>query len=233
VRLLAATALLVLGLALAGPAAAAPPPADPPPVSSGLPPSAVPPATASPPAGAAGLRRSRALGSPNHGRLIDGVLLPEGGPDWITWDPVLKRSPNRDWRRWGTDTLIETLTRVLAEYHLAHPTAAPVLVADLSRPHGGVFDRRFGGLGHASHQNGLDVDLMYPRRDARLRSAWRPDQVDRALAQELVDRFVAAGAEYVFVGLRTGLRGPRRIVEAIPAHDDHMHVRIPWPAGGR
>ena len=65
------------------------------------------------------------------------------------------------------------------------------------------------------------------------RAAWRPEQFDRALAQDLVDRFVAAGAEYVFVGLRARLRGPRRVVEAIPAHDDHMHIRIPRPAGGR
>ena len=173
--------------------------------------------------------RSRALGAPTHGRLVGGVRLAEAGPDWLTWDPVLDRSPNRPWRRWGTDALVTTVQRVLAEYHLAHPQAPPVLVADLSRPHGGVFDRRFGGLGHASHQNGLDVDIMYPRRDGRLRDAWRPDQVDRVLAQDLVDRFVAAGARSVFVGLRVRLRGPRRVVEAIPHHDDHLHVRIPRP----
>ena len=122
---------------------------------------------------------------------------------------------------------------MLAEYHVAHPQAPPVLVADLSRPHGGVFDRRFGGLGHASHQNGLDADLMYPRRDGRPRSAWRPGQIDRVLAQDLVDRFVAAGAEYVFVGPRARPHGPRDVVEAIPAHDDHLHVRIPRPAPAR
>jgi hypothetical protein len=50
--------------------------------------------------------------------------------------------------------------------------------------------------------------------------------VDRVLAQDLVDRFVAAGAQYVFVGYRVGLRGPRRVVQAIPHHDDHLHVRL-------
>jgi murein endopeptidase len=223
-RPLVLTALLLLGLA-AAPAGAAAPPADPPPVTSGLPPSAVPPPTA-PWTGGLATGASRAVGSPNDGRLARGVLLAETGPDWVTWDPILKRSPNRAWRRWGTDTLVATITRVLADFHVAHPAAPPVLVADLSRPHGGVFDRRFGGLGHASHQNGLDVDVMYPRADGRLRSAWRPEQVDRVLAQDLVDRFVAAGAEYVFVGLRTRLRGPRDVVQAIPAHDDHLHVRI-------
>jgi hypothetical protein len=49
------------------------------------------------------------------------------------------------------------------------------------------------------------------------------------LAQDLVDRFVAAGAQRVFVGPRVGLRGPRGIVARLAHHDDHLHVRIPNP----
>jgi hypothetical protein len=30
----------------------------------------------------------------------------------------------------------------------------------------------------------------------------------------------------VFVGPHVGLRGPRRIVQPLRLHDDHMHVRI-------
>lgn len=41
-----------------------------------------------------------------------------------------------------------------------------------------------------------------------------------------MNRFVAAGAQYAFVGLRVGLGGPPRIVQAIEHHDDHVHVRI-------
>ncbi|MCA1701400.1 MAG: hypothetical protein LC790_21875, partial [Actinobacteria bacterium] len=51
-------------------------------------------------------------------------------------------------------------------------------------------------------------------------------QVDRALAQDLVNRFVGAGAQHAFVGLNVGLGGPRGIVQAIRYHDDHVHVRI-------
>ena len=40
-------------------------------------------------------------------------------------------------------------------------------VGDLSRRHGGDFGPRFGYIGHASHQNGLDVDVYYPRADGR------------------------------------------------------------------
>lgn len=172
---------------------------------------------------------SLALGEPWAGRLQDGVKLPPEGPDWFSWDPVLEQSPNRPWRRWGTDALIRTLLKVLREYRSAHPQAPRVGVGDLSRTLGGPFTERFGGLGHSSHQNGLDADVYYPRRDGRERTPHAPRDVDEALAQDLVDRFVAAGATKVFVGPHLHLSGPRRIVSRLVHHDDHMHVRIPGP----
>jgi hypothetical protein len=171
-------------------------------------------------------RRSRAIGLPFAGRLRRGVQLPTEGADFVTWDPVLKRSPNRGWRRWGTDRLVRIVLAVLRDYRAAHPEAPRVAVGDLSRPQGGEFGPRFGGLGHVSHQNGLDVDVYYPRRDRIPRRPWRPDQVDRELAQDLVDRFVAAGARVVFVGPRLRLRGPRKIIQPLVHHDDHLHVRL-------
>jgi murein endopeptidase len=174
-------------------------------------------------------RASRAIGQPWAGRLVDGVRLPAEGPDWFTWDPAEGRRPNRAWRRWGTDGLLRTVLRVLREYREANPGVARVGVGDLSRPRGGPFGREFGGLGHMSHQNGRDVDVWYPRVDGLERRPLRVAQVDRAAAQELVDRFVAAGAEKVFVGPRVGLDGPRRVVIALAHHDDHLHIRIPLP----
>jgi protein MpaA len=171
-------------------------------------------------------RNSHSLGMPWDGRLVRGVQLPAEGEHYFTWDPVKKRSPNRPWRRWGNDRLLRMLLRVLDEYSTAHPEAPRVGIGDLSRPRGGVFDERFGGRGHASHQNGLDVDVYYPRRDGQELRAARPAQVERVLSQDLVERFVRAGAVKVFVGPRVGLRGPRRKVEQLIYHDDHMHVRI-------
>jgi murein endopeptidase len=171
-------------------------------------------------------RRSRPVGRASAGRLLRGVQLPAEGPDWFTWDPVRKSSPNRPWRRWGTDRLVRTLLRVLREYRAAHPDAQRVGIGDLSRPHGGDFGKSFGGLGHASHQNGLDVDVYYPRQDRVERRPYAPRQVDRELAQDLVDRFAAAGARYVFVGPRLGLSGRRGVVEKLVNHDDHLHVRL-------
>jgi murein endopeptidase len=172
---------------------------------------------------------SIAVGKPWRGRLVRGVQLPVAGAGFLSWDALKRRWPDRGWRRWGTDALVSLLERVAAEFAVAHPEAGPILIQDLSRPRGGVFDERFGGLGHASHQNGLDADVAYPRADGKVRPPAAPWQVDRWLAQDLVDRFVAAGAERVFVGPSLGLGGPPRVVQELVFHDDHLHVRIPNP----
>src|SRR5918996_2280046 len=174
-------------------------------------------------------RRSRAVGLPSAGSLERGVKLPFAGPNYFTWDPIQKESPNRGWRRWGTDRLVRTTLRVVREFAAAHPKAPRIGIGDLSRSNGGDFGPRYGLPGHVSHQNGLDADLYYPRRDRRERPPARPAQMDRKLAQDLVDRFVAAGAVKVFVGPNSGLTGPPKIVQALPHHDNHLHVRIARP----
>ncbi len=171
--------------------------------------------------------RSRALGQPfSHGRLVDGVQLPELGEDFFTWDPIFNRIPNRPWRRWGTDRLIRTLLEVIHAYRAEHDSVPRVGIMDLSRTQGGPFGPRYGGLGHSSHQNGLDADVLYPRADGLERRAYKPSLVDQQLAQDLVDRFVAAGAQKIFVGPHLHLHGPHNVVVALVYHDDHMHVRI-------
>ena len=177
-------------------------------------------------------RRSLAVGLPSRGFLVRGVELPSEGRHFFTWNPVLRRSPNRAWRRFGTDRLVRMLLTVIRDYATAHPAAARIGVGDLSRPHGGEFGARFGGLGHVSHQNGLDADVYYPRRDRRERSPDSPSQIDRRLARDLVQRFAAAAVTVVFVGPRTGLGRRGRTVQVLAHHDNHLHVRISQPADG-
>lgn len=170
---------------------------------------------------------STAVGVHTAGRLEHGVKLPAEGREFFTWDPVLRRSPNRAWRRWGTDRLVRVVLGVARDYRGAHPGEARMAVGDLSRPHGGDFGPQFGYIGHASHQNGLDVDVYYPRADGRELAPRDATEIDRALSQELVDRFFEAGAEVIFVGPNTGLSGPADRVQALVHHDNHLHVRLP------
>ena len=209
-RLLAAVALT---LALAAPAALARPSQEP------LPPPEHP-------APEIAYRHSVPVGVWWNGALRRGVQMPAEGPDWFTWDPVRKRIPNRGWRRWGTDRLVRTVLGVIEQYRLENALAPRVGIGDLSRTHGGDFGARFGGLGHASHQNGLDADIYYPRMDGQERRPFKPSQVDVDLAQDLVDRFLAAGARVIYVGPSLDLKGPRKVVVPLVHHDDHLHVRL-------
>jgi hypothetical protein len=192
------------------------PPAPPPPAAPVLP--TPPPALPGP---------SQALGVPWCGRLAGGVPLAAGATYFFTWDLTLGVSPSPAWRRHGTARLVTFLRTVLRDHRRAHPGHPRIGVADLSLPRGGPFGPVYGGLGHRSHQNGLDADVLYPRRDRMEAPPDLPSQVDRPAAQALVDRFVAAGAQHVFVGQGLGLRGPRGVVVAIPHHLDHLHVRLP------
>ena len=169
---------------------------------------------------------STALGTHTAGRLEQGVRLPAEGRTFFTWDPVLRRSPNRAWRRFGTDRLVRVVLRVAQRYHAAHPRAARMAIGDMSRPRGGDFGPQYGYIGHASHQNGLDVDIYYPRADGRELAPRDATEIDRGRSQELVDRFLAAGAQVIFVGPNTGLRGPPGRVQPLAHHDNHLHVRL-------
>jgi murein endopeptidase len=219
--LLVALSLTAISTAQEGPPEPSPPLADAPPL--------FPPA----PGELVVWSRSKAVGRPWRGRLVRGVKLPSYGADWFTYDWGNHSVPNRIWRRYGHERMVRMLLRVVGEFRRAHPEAPRIGIADLSRPRGGSFGRRYGGLGHASHQNGLDVDVLYPRLDREETRPERVRQIDRALAQDLVDRFAQAGAQRVFVGPRTRFRGKRGVVSKLRNHDDHMHVRIKPRRGGR
>jgi murein endopeptidase len=172
-------------------------------------------------------RESLAIGTPESGSLVRGVRLPAEGRFFFTWDPILKRQPNRDWRRWATDDLIRTTLRTLREFSRRHPAAPRVGVGDLSLRRGGYFGPEVGGgIGHGTHQNGLDVDVYYPRLDGREEPPLAVREVDVALAQDLVDMFVEAGASTIYVGPNLPLTGPAGVVTPLVNHDNHLHVRI-------
>ena len=168
-------------------------------------------------------RHATSVGLQYAGHLHDGTQLPVEGPDWVTWNPSTDSSPNLPSRLFGHERTIRAVLSVVAAYRDTHPNAPRVVVGDVSFRDGGRMDQ------HVSHQNGLDVDVYYPRLDRQPRAPTAAHQVDRRLAQALLDGFVAAGAKIVFVGFSTGLRGDPGVVVPYPNHENHMHVRFPAP----
>ncbi len=168
-------------------------------------------------------RHATSVGLQYAGQLVDGTQLPVEGPDWVTWNPATDSSPNLAGRLYGNERTIRAILSVLSAYRAAHPDAPRVVVGDISFRSGGRMDQ------HASHQNGLDVDVYYPRLDRHLGAPISTRQIDHRLAQDLLDRFLASGAKMVFVGYSAGLRGPSGVVVPYPNHENHMHVRFPSP----
>jgi hypothetical protein len=179
---------------------------------------------------------ARALGAYAGGRLECGEVLAAESDTWTTWDFPDRRSPDRRWRRHGTPRLISLIERVAAGFHADHPERR-LVVGDLARPHGGPFGPRYGGAGHASHQNGLDVDVILPRKDGREEPATRPAQVDLRLAREVVARFGAAPRTAImFVGCARDYlsASPKAELLCNGLHEDHVHVRLrPGPDDAR
>ena len=168
---------------------------------------------------------ARSVGLPYGGSLVDGTQLPTKGRSWVTWNPISDSTPNAPHRLYGNEHTIRAILSVTRAYRTAHPHAARVVIGDISRVDGGPMDD------HVSHQNGLDVDVYFPRRDRKLRAPTSTAQIDHRLAQDLLERFLAAGAQHVFVGYATGLRGPAGTVVPWPGHEYHMHVRFARPGG--
>ena len=173
-------------------------------------------------------RDSRALGSPNGGSLENGVRLPAEGPGYYTYDPASQRRPGGAERTWGTALLVRELLDLGEWWARTHPAQPRIGIGDLSRQAGGPFTGPV--VGHASHQNGLDVDIRLVRRDGA-ESGTGADTYDRALTQAVLDRLVARGASLVLIGPSLDLRGPAGVVVRWPNHDDHLHVRFADPDG--
>lgn len=169
-------------------------------------------------------RESIAHGTANTGWLERGVILPERGPGFYTYYPYTQRPPNREDRRHGTALLVREIVALGKWWEATNPGAPRLGIGDLSAEGGGDFDL------HASHENGLDVDIRLPRSDGQEGQS-NPGNYDRRLTQGIVDRVVARGAEYVFYGPNLDVRGPSGRVMIWPNHDDHLHIRFPDPDG--
>ena len=169
---------------------------------------------------------SKALGQPaRKGRLVRRRAAPRARRGLLHLGPDLQPDP---------EPRVAALGHRPADPHRAH---RPPRVPDRARQRPARRDH--GPVAHARRQVRAQLRRARPRlaperarrrhplpAQGRDRGARRssPQQVDRKLAQDLVDRFVAAGAVKVFVGPHLHLKGPKNVVVPLIYHDDHLHV---------
>jgi penicillin-insensitive murein endopeptidase len=185
---------------------------------------------------------TRAIGGTSLGCLAGGVQLPSEGPGW----QAVRVSRNRHWGHPATIAFVQDLAG------RSRAQAFPDLwIGDLAQPRGGPMP-----WGHASHQNGLDVDVwldlrakprvpVAAREELTIPSLVLPDGqgVDPArwtarhatlirLAAETpgVDRLLVNAA--IKRRLCADHRGEAWLRRVRPwrGHDSHMHIRLRCPA---
>jgi len=170
---------------------------------------------------------SVAVGTPDHGHLIRGVPFPATGANHFTWDAANGRSPNPRFHRYGTDYVIRSVLKAVRRYRRRNSGAPRVGIGDLSLRHGGDLGSQSGSR-NLAHQNGLDVAVLYPRSDGGESEAAIVEQVNRPLAQALLDELVTAGATRVSLDPRLGLTVPKGVAQVV-SQQPRMHVGFRRP----
>ena len=177
-------------------------------------------------------------GSPDRGRLLHGVQLPQNEELYTVRRPDFA---------FGSTHMVQNLQLALAKFRSHSDYAHELIVSDMSKRRGG----RYGH--HDSHQSGRDVDIWLPRTD-EVEPGKPPgsaSQINWPATWSLVKALIRTGeVQYIFltrarqrllykaaqadgfdrVALGEILQYPRRaqtaIVRHASGHTKHMHVRF-------
>jgi murein endopeptidase len=181
---------------------------------------------------------SQSVGSPNRGRLLNGMQLPVNTELYAVRNPA---------HAWASSHTIVSLQQGIAEFRRRTRFARELVIADISQKGGGRFRP------HRSHRSGRDVDLQLPLAWT-VRAGTVPydtDQVDWDATWQLIRALVDGGqVRFIFLStsrqkhlreaaLRAGAtpeelatliqyRGGSRatVVRHSRGHDKHIHIRI-------
>lgn len=136
------------------------------------------------------------------------VQLPADSNDYLV------RSPGK--ADWGEPEVIDAFRLVAHVWHHDHPEGPRLQFNDISAKEGGPLK------GHASHQKGIDADVVTRGPNIADLATKDPTGDNRKLARELLGLFRRYGASLIFWNGDPGLPW----VQRWPNHDDHFHVRF-------
>ena len=163
------------------------------------------------------------IGAAAHGCLQGAVALPEEGTGW----QVLRPDNNR---YWGTPALIG----FLEDFGKYAAPMGSLLIGDMSLPRGGHMP-----TGHASHQTGLDADILFRLADHPLTEAERdhpdftsvlvkgkPTAPRWSKAQVTLLKLAAMDPRVERIFVNPAIK--RHLCRTVGADRDWLHVVRPW-----
>lgn len=177
------------------------------------------------------------IGTPNDGRLVGGVAMPEG-PGWEIRFPATA---------YGTTHALRQLQAALATFSADSGYEGTIRIGTMSSPRGGQVGH------HKSHQSGRDVDIRLPRRTDVLSGVpltYR--RIDWLATYALLESLLRTDVVVIFLDYKTQRRvykaaraagiSEERLAEVLqyprgfgarvapvrhyPGHDKHLHVRF-------
>ena len=183
--------------------------------------------------------KAKSVGSPNRGRLANGIQLPENKELYTRVRPD---------NLWGASHTLRVLQLAIARWRRDSSYDGRLGIGAISRRKGGRF------APHRSHQSGRDVDIRLPLRSGKPGTlAKSMADVDWAATWKLVDALLKTGEiEYIFLSksrqrrlyhaaLQAGVdkkrlakimqypkmaKRTRAIIRHSRGHDKHFHVRF-------
>lgn len=160
-------------------------------------------------------------GRPNSGRITGALNLPDTGRGYLHFLGT-DREDTDDWGTLETLTCIESVGRRLRSRNIL------LNIGDISLRGGGRFPP------HASHQNGLDIDLRYIRKDRQSRPLdlrFEPQAYDASATKRVIDTFLeVCPVRLIFIDsdrVQFPLEDPR--IFHADGHSNHVHVRLEAP----
>lgn len=126
---------------------------------------------------------AQAIGVYDNGRLVNPDALPLDGQGFLKIFRERKRN-------FGSLDLISVIEAAAKELHRDIPATEVVQIGDISDKDGG----RLGG--HGSHQNGLDADVVYFRKDHRVMPITGSSPGSTGFDEDFVDRKGALVANF-------------------------------------
>lgn len=157
-------------------------------------------------------------GTPNDGSMVNSVIIYDS-------TGVVYSGSNANYKYSG-NKIRDVLYSLAEVWHSSNPDGPRIQINVISAQEG-------GDIGHSSHQNVLDFDIRYVRKDSTEGPLQLPSSnYDQTRTQDLIDLFIDTGKiDIIFTCADANLSSSKINTNYSSTHKDHMHIRFTNPSG--